>query len=97
MKLTITDALKSTNESFYISNDDYETLDWKSDKPKPTKKWCEEKLLELQAIEDSQEYSRNRVKEYPPIGEQLDYIYHNGLTKWKNNMIKPIKDKHPKP
>ena len=40
-------------------------------------------------------YQENRVKEYPPIGDQLDDIYHNGLTKWKAN-IKVIKDKYPK-
>ena len=36
------------------------------------------------------------IKEYPSIAEQLDYIYHNGLTKWKSDMIKPVKDKYPK-
>ena len=40
-------------------------------------------------------YQENRVKEYPPIGDQLDDIYHNGLTKWKAT-IKVIKDKYPK-
>ena len=40
-------------------------------------------------------YQENRVKEYPPIGDQLDDIYHNGLTKWKTT-IKVIKDKYPK-
>ena len=34
---------------------------------------------------------------YPPIGEQLDYIYHNGVDKWKTDMIDPIKAKYPKP
>ncbi|MCP5007408.1 MAG: hypothetical protein GY941_26250 [Planctomycetes bacterium] len=36
------------------------------------------------------------LRSYPSIEEQLDYIYHNGLTKWKSNMIKPVKDAHPK-
>ena len=40
-------------------------------------------------------YQENRVSEYPSIGDQLDDIYHNGLTKWKAN-IKVIKDKYPK-
>jgi len=40
-------------------------------------------------------YQENRVAEYPSIGDQLDDIYHNGLTKWKAN-IKVIKDKYPK-
>ena len=40
-------------------------------------------------------YQENRVAEYPPIGDQLDDIYHNGLTKWKAT-VKVIKDKYPK-
>ncbi len=45
----------------------------------------------------STEYINKRVEEYPPIGNQLDYIYHNGLTAWKNDMITPVKQKYPKP
>ena len=39
----------------------------------------------------------NRKKEYPAIEDQLDYIYHNGVTKWKTDMITPVKEKYPKP
>ena len=42
------------------------------------------------------EYSRNRAAEYPPIEDQLDTIYHNGIAGWKTT-IKAIKDKYPKP
>ena len=42
------------------------------------------------------EYSRNRAAEYPPIEDQLDTIYHNGVAGWKTT-IKAIKDKYPKP
>jgi len=31
------------------------------------------------ATYDSQEYARNRASAYPPIGDQLDMIYHAGL------------------
>ena len=47
-------------------------------------------------IEEDLDYSQKRLVEYPDIKEQLDYIYHNGLPKWKNDMIKPVKDKYPK-
>ena len=50
----------------------------------------------LQAEYDAQEYSRNRKTEYPPIPEQLDYIFHNGIEKWKTDMILPVKEKYPK-
>lgn len=35
-------------------------------------------------------------REYPSIEDQLDYIYHHGIDKWRDEMIKPIKDKYPK-
>ena len=40
-------------------------------------------------------YQENRVKEYPPIGDQLDEIYHNGIDSWKAT-IKAVKAKYPK-
>ncbi len=40
-------------------------------------------------------YSELRAGEYPPIADQLDKIYHSGVTVWKKD-IKAIKDKHPK-
>ena len=50
----------------------------------------------LQAEYDAQEYSRNRKEEYPSIPDQLDYIYHHGVEKWKADMILPVKEKYPK-
>lgn len=40
-------------------------------------------------------YQSLRQAEYPPIQDQLDDIYHNGIAGWKSN-IKKIKDKYPK-
>lgn len=42
------------------------------------------------------DYARLRALEYPPIKDQLDDIYHNGVDAWKSN-IEAIKDKYPKP
>ena len=44
-----------------------------------------------------QEYVENREKAYPTWQSQLDYIYHNGVDKWKTDIINPIKTKYPKP
>jgi hypothetical protein len=48
---------------------------------------------------DQQEngYKTARLEAYPSYGEQLDYIYHNGLEAWKTDIIQPIKEAHPKP
>lgn len=59
---------------------------------------------EEQAAKDEKEasealvaYQGLRASEYPTFGDQLDYIYHNGLAAWKTNIITPIKEKYPKP
>ena len=44
-----------------------------------------------------QEYVENREKAYPTIEDQLDYIYHNGIDKWKTDIVDPVKAKYPKP
>ena len=62
----------------------------------PTEKEINTELARMQAEYDAQEYARNRDAEYPAIKDQLDYIYHNGVDKWKTDMIDPVKDKYPK-
>ena len=42
-------------------------------------------------------YQDDRRKEYPDWGTQLDYIYHNGIDKWKTDIVDPVKSKYPKP
>ena len=42
-------------------------------------------------------YIQKRQEAYPAIGEQLDYIFHNGLEAWKTDIIQPIKNQFPKP
>ena len=41
------------------------------------------------------EYKSKRAKEYPPITEQLDKIFHDGIEEWKKE-IQAVKDKYPK-
>jgi len=55
-------------------------LEWLSpDITQPTEAEIQAEITRLQAEYDSQEYARNRASAYPPIGEQLDMIYHAGL------------------
>ena len=42
-------------------------------------------------------YQDDRRNEYPDWGIQLDYIYHNGIDKWKTDIVDPVKKKYPKP
>ena len=42
-------------------------------------------------------YQYDRERAYPDIGTQLDYIYHNGIDKWKTDIVDPVKTKYHKP
>lgn len=41
------------------------------------------------------DYRQLRKEAYPPLEDQLDYIYHNGIDAWKAT-IDVIKNKYPK-
>ena len=90
-------AIKAINQSarFSLPNDDIDLVVWLEDTSPISKSDVEAKIVELQADYDAKQYQRDR--KYPPIGDQLDYIYHNGVTKWKTDMITPVKEKYPKP
>ena len=62
----------------------------------PTEEQIQSKMSELQVDYDSKQYQRDRAVEYPSINDQLDEIFHKGLTEWKKT-IQAVKDKHPKP
>ena len=49
----------------------------------------------LQTAYDANKYQRDRAEAYPPMTDQLDDIYHNGIDAWKAT-IKAVKDKYPK-
>ena len=53
----------------------------------------EARAVELAKIQ----YRRDRLLEYPSVGDQLDKIYHEGLDAWKADMVDPVKAKYPKP
>ena len=42
-------------------------------------------------------YKLSRAEAFPSVENQLDYIYHHGVDKWKTDVIDPIKKKYPKP
>ena len=59
---------------------------------KPTEQEINNKIAEY----DAQEYARNRQAEYPPIGDQLDALFHAGV--FPADMaaqLQAVKDKYP--
>ena len=99
VKIRLNKAIKAINPSaqFSITNEDFSTIKWIDGTEPISQSDVEAKQAELQADYDAKQYQRDRANEYPPIVDQLDYIYHNGVTKWKTDMITPVKEKYPKP
>ena len=74
-------VVKIVHDVAYDANDNEVTVD----------------MDQVNAWVNPEQYKYDRAAEYPPLTEQLDYIYHNGVEAWKTNMIQPVKDKYPKP
>jgi hypothetical protein len=54
-------------------------------------------VARLQAAYDAKAYARKRAAEYPPIGDQLDALFHAGVFPAEmTDKIQAIKDKYPK-
>ena len=54
-------------------------------------------VARLQSEQVAQEYARNRQTEYPPIGDQLDALFHAGV--FPADMaaqLQAVKDKYPR-
>jgi len=66
------------------------------EKPKPTNAQLNALETEATKLENNAKADANRKAEFKSWEWQLDYIYHNGISKWKTDHIKPIKDKYPK-
>ena len=90
-----------------ISGEDLNKIRWDDGNPTNiTNEQILAKQTELQAVYDTKQYQRDRTQPnplgtniYPPIGDQLDMIYHdqvNGTTTFKD-AIQTVKDAHPKP
>ena len=56
----------------------------------------EAEIKKIEAEETAAQYKEDRRISYPSVFEQLDYIYHNGIDKWKTDMVDPVKAKYPK-
>lgn len=89
-ELDIPDAdIELTNDMQYLVYEDGNVI---------RREHTPEEFQELSRLkrEDPSQYATKRKLAYPPIEEQLDYIYHNGIEAWKTDMINPIKTAHPK-
>tara|TARA_R100000479_G_C6330088_1_gene181130 strand:+ start:328 stop:624 length:297 start_codon:yes stop_codon:yes gene_type:complete len=88
-------AIKS-DAQVSVNAEDINQITWHDGNPtKITNKQILDKQAELKTIYDNNKYQRDRAVAYPSIKDQLDEIYHKGISGWMNT-IKAVKDKYPK-
>lgn len=77
-----------------------DTIRWDSDDiEQPSAAEIDAEIARLDADYAAQAYARNRAAAYPPIREQLDMMYWDGVnstTVWRDT-IAAVKAAHPKP
>ena len=101
MNISEMDAISSLSPNTAFSIDGGKIVAWDSSEEKtgetqPTDEEIDAEVIRLQAEYDAQAYARNRQAEYPDWGSQLEKIDDDGLTRWREEMIDPIKSKWPK-
>jgi hypothetical protein len=88
-------AIRNTHISVATINNEIEARDSEGNVVTLDEKLITAEMQRLRAIYDSNKYQRDRALAYPPIPDQLDDIFHNGLEGWKAQ-IQVVKDKYPK-
>jgi hypothetical protein len=91
-------ALISNNEVIDIQPQEFEvhpSLIWIDcdDTVSLGDKLVDGRFIKPEILPISYDYARRLA--YPPVTEQLDYLYHNGFDAWKA-MIADIKNQYPK-
>jgi hypothetical protein len=97
MNIDKSDALLSLLPSaeWVLRDGELEWLD--TEQTQPTDAEIETEITRLQAAHDAAQYARDRVTEYPSIGDQLDALFHAGVFPAEMAAtIQAVKDKYPK-
>tara|TARA_Y100001938_G_scaffold149909_1_gene238661 strand:- start:27456 stop:27752 length:297 start_codon:yes stop_codon:yes gene_type:complete len=95
----IGDALLSLVPGAEWVTDGEKVTQWLSpDIDQPTQSEIDAEVARLQAEYDLQEYARSRQSAYPPIGDQLDSLFHAGVfPEEMAAQLQAVKDAYPKP
>lgn len=96
MNITRFDAILKLVGGSISGNMDGSNMSYDDGQTPPTEKEIDAEIKRQEEEYDAQAYARNRKLEYPDWGTQLNKIYDDGLTKWKSEMIDPVKAKWPK-
>lgn len=92
------DAILSLHPSAQVVITD-DVVTWVSPSaPVATDAQIEAEMVRLQRDFDASAYQRSRATEYPPIGDQLDALFHAGVFPPEMAAkIQAVKDQYPKP
>ena len=92
------DAVAALNPTARFGMVDDEIQSYEPKDEQPTEEAIAEKLIELKAEYDAQEYARNRASEYPSNGDQWDMIYkdNKNSTTTHADAVEAVKTKWPK-
>ena len=89
--------LGKNNNQYTVTDDCSKIREWRGSDPEPTEDELTQAWADWQAAAAAVKYKSDRKAEYPDWGTQFDYIYHNGIDKWKTDIVDPVKAKYPKP
>jgi hypothetical protein len=85
------------DSSFNVYDEDISKIEWHDTETEcPTEEEILESLSILQEETSFNAYKSLRQKAYPPIGDQLDVLFHGGLELWREK-IQSVKNSYPKP
>jgi len=82
---------------FSITNNEYDLIEWRDEREIPTQEAVEAELRRLDELWVANQYQRDRMPEYPSLGDQLDDLFHAGA--FSDEMaakIQAVKDRFPK-
>ena len=99
--IKLADAIRSLYPlaSFTIYANDYNQIIWDNDNiPFPSEESLNKEVIRLEEERIRLQYRVFRESAYPPIGDQLDALYHAGVfPEEMTAQIKAVKDLYPKP
>ena len=87
------DAIRKAYPNVVVIDDDTGVFDSNNNSVSIDQSLVDAARIELNKLN----YQKDRELNYPDWGVQLDYIYHNGIDKWKTDIGDPVKAKYPKP
>lgn len=90
-------AIYNTHPNVVSINDSTGCFDKDGNPVAITQSLVDEEVARMEAERLATEYQRQRAVEYPPIGDQLDALFHAGVfPEEMAAKLQAVKDKYPK-